>query len=336
MAHFSKISVLLDCLITCSVAEAARRVGMSERSVWRYLVRSKMGDPKLQEIEFCGVVAPFHVQLSNARALAAEQIQQNAIERARDGVLVDVFFQGQRMYERVLKEQYKDFTDRDFYDLNISEDERYELIATKQRLKPSDALTIKMLESWSKKYRPTSDHNVSFGGKIELLHPADAPSIKTIEHQGVFEEVEDTEQRTKGLALAPPAKDSAEMDRMAARGDFDPAPVSIVGADGNRVEMTASSPLRRDLEERLAKLKANGPEHPFPLDKDGHRTLASTKGRTADDDVADDITRAASSPTPHTSGKPAYAKPTAGSGVMGRGAGPDPNLVGGAQGFKTV
>jgi hypothetical protein len=33
-------------------------------------------------------------------------------------------------------------------------------------------------------------------------------------------------------------------------------------------------------------------------------------------------------------GKPAYAKPVAGSGVMGRGAGPDPNLVGGARGFS--
>ncbi len=57
MAHYDKIPALLDNLMTCSVAEAARRVGITPQTVWNYLVRSKMGDAKLQEIEFCGVVA---------------------------------------------------------------------------------------------------------------------------------------------------------------------------------------------------------------------------------------------------------------------------------------
>jgi hypothetical protein len=328
MSHYDKIPALLNELITCSVAEAARRVGIRERTVWRYLVRSKMGDEKLQEIEFCGVVAPFHTQMSNCRALAAEQIQQNAIERARDGVLVDVFFQGQRQYERVLKEQYQGWSDQDFLDMNVG-DERFEMIPTKQWLKPSDQLVIKMLESWHKKYRSTSDVNVTLGGVLRMPRP-DEP-VKTIDATpAAFEDVDDTEQRGGQLALGRPARDSAELDRWNAAGEFNPTPVGFVDAAGVRTELVASpdpllpregdSPLVKDLKARAAVPPAN----PYPLDRFGNRAMPTVRGTHPDDAVPDDRPVA----------KPAYAKPVAGGGVMGRGKGPDPHLVGGARGFK--
>ena len=97
MGHYDKIPQLLDNLITCSVAEACRRVGITPQTFWNYIVRSKLGDPRFQEIEFCAVIAPLHVQYQNAKTLASQQIEQNAIERARDGCMVDVFFQGKRI-----------------------------------------------------------------------------------------------------------------------------------------------------------------------------------------------------------------------------------------------
>lgn len=143
MAHYEKIPQLLDHLITCSVAEACRRVGITPQTFWNYMVRSKLGDPKFQEIEFCTVVAPLHVQYQNTKTLAAQQIEQNAIERARDGCLVDVFYQGERMFERVKKPEFTDYSDADIETFGF---DAYELKPTKQWLKPSDALVLKMLE----------------------------------------------------------------------------------------------------------------------------------------------------------------------------------------------
>lgn len=74
-------------------------VGISPSLPWKWLVQSRLGKPELQGIEFCGVLAPFHVHYSqNIPALTAHQIQQTALERARDGCMVDVFFQGVRQF----------------------------------------------------------------------------------------------------------------------------------------------------------------------------------------------------------------------------------------------
>ena len=154
MSHYEKIPDLLDNLLACSMAEAARRVGISPSLPWNWLVQSRLGKPELQEIEFCGVLAPFHVHYSqNIPALTAHQIQQTALERARDGVLVDVFFQGQRMLERVLKEEYADIKEDELWieSAPIGKRSATRRKPTKQWLKPSDALVIKMLESWNRK-----------------------------------------------------------------------------------------------------------------------------------------------------------------------------------------
>ncbi len=238
MAHYDKIPALLDNLITCSVAEAARRVGITPQTVWNYLVRSKTGDPKLQEIEFCGVVAPFHVQLANCRVLMAAQVEQNALERARDGCYADVFFQGERQYERVKKEAYAAWSDADIEALGC-ESEAYELRPTKQWLKPSDALVIKMLESWHKKYRPHAQVDVQYGGVLRLERP-DERTAKTVDAKPIFEDAEETERRGGHLALARPAKNSAELDQWHAAGEFKPQPVKFVDAQGQRTELVAA------------------------------------------------------------------------------------------------
>jgi hypothetical protein len=256
MSHYDKIPALLDHLITCSVAEACRRVGITPQTFWNYLVQSKLGHPKLQEIEFCGVVAPLHVCYANSKILAAQMIEQNAIERARDGCLVDVFFQGVRQYEKVKKPEFEQYDD-DTIALILGEhnvDEAYELKPTKQWLKPSDALTIKMLESWNKKYRSHQQIDVNYGGVLRLEKPGEqAP--KTIERNAseVFEEDHaDTEQRGGHLALAAPGT---------SRGESVSVPVGFVSATGERKELRADiAELKRQAEEP----KRNGPAHRQP------------------------------------------------------------------------
>jgi hypothetical protein len=269
MAHYDKIPQLLDHLITCSVAEACRRVGITPQTFWNYIVQSKLGHPKLQEIEFCGVVAPLHVCYQNSKALASQMVEQNALERARDGCWVDVFYQGVRQYEKVKRAEYADYDDDDIEMIFGKDhvDEAYELKPTRQWLKPSDALVIKMLESWHKKYRSHQQLDISFGGVLRLERPEERTATKTIEHAPqVFEDdADEAEQRGGHLAIARPAKSSEELDKWAAQGEFNPAPVRFVSASGE--ETTLIAPERPDiaaLRKQAAELKAKGPTHRQP------------------------------------------------------------------------
>jgi hypothetical protein len=289
--HYDRIPELLDHLIVCSVAEAARRVGMNERTVWRYLVNSKLGHESLQQIDWCGVVAPFHVQVENARQLAVEQITQSAIERARDGVLVDVFFQGQRQYEKVKKPQFQTWTDAEIENLGFAED-AYEMIPTKQWLKPSDALVLAMLQAYRRKrfgQHSTVEH--AFSGTLRIDKP---DAAKTVEHN-VFEEQIDEAEQPKQLALASPLTPEG-VDAAAAAGAYDPRPVVFVAEDGTRTELIApdplapretDSPLQSDLKAKARELRERGAQP--ARGAHGERTLVSIPGHVPDDDIPDDV-----------------------------------------------
>lgn len=262
-----QVAALLDAALCGSMAEAARRVGVSPSTPWRWLVQSRMGHPDLQDITFCDVGAPFHVHYDkNLPALMAAQVQQTAFERARDGVMVDVFFQGVRMTERVLKAEYASIPEDELW-LEVGPEWEticYETRPTKQWLKPSDALVVKMLEAWNRKrYGAHQTVDVNYGGVLRLER--DAPAKPVIDATpAVFEDVDEAavgEARGGHLALAPPAKDSADFDARAAAGEFDPAVVTFRDADGN---MAALRPDIEELREQAAALKRDGPINPRP------------------------------------------------------------------------
>lgn len=258
-----KIPELLDALVTTpEFATAARRVGLGVSTVMRYLVRSRMGDPELQEIPWYGVVAPFHIHATqNARALTAQSIQSNAMDRALNGCWVDVFYQGQRQYERVLKREYEGFADAELEMFGHKLDDCYEMRPVKQWLKPSDALTLKMLESWDKRYAPHQTIDVQYGGVLRIERPNEQ-TTKTIEAKPIFDDNSDTEKQGGVLALARPAKSSEEMDDWAKQGDFKPRAVKFVDANGQETTLSAS-------ERQLQQPPAPKPNYARPLDQAG-------------------------------------------------------------------
>jgi hypothetical protein len=345
MSHYEKIPELLDNLLSASMAESARRVGISPSLPWKWLVQSRLGHPELQAIEFCGVEAPFHVHYSqNIPALTAHQIQQTALERARDGVLVDVFFQGQRMFEKVLKPEFEGKSD-DELAFEIGPDfeaECYETKPTKQWLKPSDALVIKMLESWNRKrYGAHQTIDVQYGGVLRL--EKDAPAKPVIEHDkaaDVFEDApeEESQQRGGHLALAAPAKSSEDFEERAASGEFDQAPVTFRDADGK------PAALRPDIEElrrQAAEFKTHGPKHRQPSHRvEIFKPDERDKAVTAEDTEPEPQTLA-DHPRVYMVPKseplrrpPPYTGGDMGSGREGIGRGPDPERDGRHQGFR--
>jgi hypothetical protein len=331
------ITDLLDALLVGTMAEAARRVGISPSLPWKWLVRSRLGDPAFQEITFCGVVAAFHVHYTqNVPTLMAKQIEQTALERARDGVYTDVFFQGQRQYERVLKPEFAGKSDDDLM-FEVGADFKticYETRPTRQWLKPSDALVTKVLESWQRKrYGAHQEVSVTYGGVLRLERPEEQAKVIDQTPEVFEQDAEAAQEGGHHLALARPAKDSAEMDKWSAAGEFAPAPVTFVDAKGARTE------LRADLEQRLQTLKERGPEHKQP----SHHVAVGKP---------DDEPKTEPQPTPQTLAdhprayyveklQPARKPPSCsrdehnvGTGREGLGVGPDPSMIGGSRGFR--
>jgi hypothetical protein len=341
VTHYEKIPDLLDNLLTCSMAEASRRVGISPRLPWHWMVQSRLGHPDLQAVEFCGVTAPFHIQCQNAKTLMAQQIEQSAIERARDGCYVDVFFQGVRQYEKKLKDEYKDIPEDELW-LTVGPDWEkvcYETVPTKQWLKPSDALVLKMVESWNRRrYGAHQTIDVTYGGVLRLERPEERTAV--IENRPEVFEDEDTDAAEKGghhLALARPANTSEEMDKWAEQGEFAPAPVTFVNAKGERTELRADVEALRT---QAAELKRLGPVHKRPEGKvevfkpDDEPRKEPEKPEPipqtlADHPRADYVDKLSPPRRP-----PPYGGADVGSGREGLGRGPNPERDGRHQGFR--
>jgi hypothetical protein len=189
-----------------------------------------MGDAAL-ELEWMGVRAQFAVHCDkNAAALTASLIERSAMDRALNGTWVDSYFQGKRVMEDVRREGLPDLDDAALIELGYSHADIYESRPVKVWMKPSDALTIKMMESWNRRYRSHQEVEVRLGGVLRLDQPH---AIKQIEHSDVFD-VEATEVETRGghLAVAGPAKSSEDMDALVEAGQFAPKPVTFTNAAG--------------------------------------------------------------------------------------------------------
>jgi hypothetical protein len=261
------------------------------------------------------------------------QIQQTAIERARDGVLVDTFFQGVRMFERVLKPEWQGKSDDDLaFEVGPDwEKECYETVPTKTWLKPSDQLVIKMLEAWQhKRYGARQTIDVNYGGvlRLEKDNP-DKPKVIEQTTNAVFEEVEDEAEGHKGahLALAPPAKSSADFEARAAAGEFDQAPVAFLDANG---QATTLRPDIEELRQQAAELRRNGPVHKRPegrvqIFKPEDEPRIEPQKPEPIPQTAADHPRAYMVPKPQAPRPVApYTGGTAGDGREGIGIGPDP------------
>lgn len=314
---YDRIPELLDNLVTCSMSEACRRVGISRQTFWSYMVRCAKGDPEFQAIEWNGVVAPLTVHYKNTSAIAAVQIERSAIENARDGFEQDVFFQGKRMFEKVLKDEYKEHEgDEDMLELIAGpkwQETCYKTVPAKQRQKPSDTLVIKMLElHMPKKYGSHQTIDVRYGGVLRL-DQQQAP--KEVEATPItFEEVgdEQVEKRGRYLALATPAKTSEEFEARAAAGEFDHAEVEVEAADGSVTTMSAA-----DQEPPPEAPKA--PNYADPLLRNRRAYMANTGTKP---------------PPP----RPNYSngETAIGTGKEGLGMGPDPAKVGKDVGFNVT
>jgi hypothetical protein len=253
MAHYKKLTEILDCLVTSpAVAETARRCSMTPQTIWSYLLRSRRGDPPFREVTWHNITCPWHQHFENSKVLAAAAIEQAALDRAANGCLVPSFYMGAPVWqesEAYARIGFKNDDEAralgfnpevDRWEWETGPDGKPRRKQVMTWLKPDSQLVVKMLESWHKRYRPHQQLDVHYGGVLRLERSDERTTMKTIEAKPLFDDQEDVEQRGGHLALGRPAKDSAEMDRWNAAGEFKPQPVAFVDADGNRTERVAA------------------------------------------------------------------------------------------------
>ena len=182
---------------------------------------------------------------------------------------------------------------------------------------------------------------MNYGGVLRL--EKDTPIKPVIEQAAqVFEEEpdENPEQRGGHLALAAPAKSSEDFEERAAAGEFDQAPVTFRDADGK------PAALRRDIEElrrQAAELKKNGPVHKQPSHRvEIFKPDERNQAVTAEDEeperpaLADHPRAYKVDPLFKPRPAPSYSRDerNVGQGKEGIGTGPDPEKIGGHQGFR--
>jgi hypothetical protein len=250
-----------------SQTEIARRIACCPVTIYRFIQRSKAGDPEFI-VTWSDVEAQFAVHARSAERMSYALIESQARAFALEGFSEPVVFAGELKY--AIDPKLVGVPD-DMLDILFGVTDRYlringEVQPLTVRRKPSDALVLKMLSAhFPKTYADKSSVDVNVGGVLRLQRPDErnAP-MKTIEHQPdaefTLDDGDDAIQSSHGqLAVGRPAIDSAEMDRWNDDGEFAPQPVAFINDAGERdVRIAAPDPLlpvalKETREEKIAR-----------------------------------------------------------------------------------
>ena len=313
MSMYHVIPELLDALVaTPDIKEAAGKVGIDERTVHRWTVQSRNGKAELQEVEFCGVVAPFHIHRENARRLVAEAMEQAFLDRCRNGYYVGSYYKGEPVWQEDEK-IVAYFGAREFNvdecEVQFGQSDKFlrvdgKRVQVMQHMKPSEQAVQAALQHW-RNYAAHVKHDVKVGGVVRVDGDQQPKQIEQKKPEEVFEDAmtEDGEAENSDLlAIQREASDQDEMAKLQQAGVFAPQSIEFVSEGGavtvieqditppkpepaacrspvdDPVEMTtaaatpeiadpvqaAKTPMRADLEARLAALLAKGPSNPRP------------------------------------------------------------------------
>jgi hypothetical protein len=243
---YDRAAMLLIQMQTKSERAAAKACGLSHATPHNWRVASRLGKAELQQVEFCGVVAPFHIHLDNSLSLMMQKAEHdllaNIANAAENGgfVMMPVFFNGQQQFKRLSpREMMSDAIQLQIEvgarakDDNFAyDDDTGERIPEMQPVKGSDAqTTLRALEAHSKKWRPGAVIEHSHSGTLRLGAAAKPVAVES-NSSGAFDD-STAEADKPRLALAAPLP-SADVDALAAAGAFEPKPTVIIHPDGRR------------------------------------------------------------------------------------------------------
>jgi hypothetical protein len=275
MTHHDKIPDLLNNLVlTPAISTAARAVGISREVVYSWLIASRRGDPKLQNIEWHGVVQPFHMQFANSKTLAIVNVEQLALDRAMNGSTYPSEFRGAPVFledERVVREFGDKEFDPELCDLLFGQrdkwlrDENGDRVRATTHQKPSENLVALVLQSWMSKYAKHATVDVLHGGIMRIDMNAPAGEAKMIENKAPeeivqLEEISEDEKRGGYLAVPKPLTNTADIDAMNRAGKFASQDVTFTKEDGTTTVVPGTPPVSPADDPRLQDAPGDSPQ----------------------------------------------------------------------------
>jgi hypothetical protein len=95
-----KLPDFLDALVAHGVTTTASKiVGVSRVTIWRITNASEAGDPDLQEIEWAGLMQPFHLHLLSALDMSIQNVQEDVTHAAWKGRMIEPVVGGIYQFE---------------------------------------------------------------------------------------------------------------------------------------------------------------------------------------------------------------------------------------------
>ena len=239
MSKFHLIGELLNQLVeTPDIAASARKVGVSERQVHNWTVQSRGGKAELQEIEFMGVVAPFHIHRENARRLSVDALEAAFLDRCRNGFYVGSYYKGEPVWQADERIVASGIDDPEMLTLLFGQSDKFLRVDGRrqqvlQHMKPSEQAVQAALQHW-RNYAQHIKTDVSVGG---VLRVDSAEPTKLIEQKRAeaFEDSSagiEADQAGNFLAVHREAKTQDEMTMWQKNGVFAPATIDFEAEDG--------------------------------------------------------------------------------------------------------
>jgi hypothetical protein len=162
--------ILADSICSSpSYANAARRAGISESSLWSWIAASQRGEPGFTLDEYVGEQdMPLHECLKIARKMAMMAVVQNLEHRALNGHTEQSYYKGQPQYE--LDPALLSWSDEELRALGMDRykrDANGNLIPVLLKFQPPVALALAVASAhWPKLYGARSEVNVNVKGSL--------------------------------------------------------------------------------------------------------------------------------------------------------------------------
>ncbi|SDI55298.1 MULTISPECIES: hypothetical protein [Bradyrhizobium] len=195
-----KFGEVLDNIHTYgSLGKASRASAVDPWTLARWRRMSEAGDQDFQDVEYRGVIQPFHLHVEDAIENSVDEIESNFRATARDGYWRPVIWHGDYCFEP--DEAAEAMSETEFQDavelglawpdkkrrVKNEETGRWERVKITEWIAPSVDAQVKVLSSWSDRYADKRslklDMNVNqtLGVTVIGSRPSVAPPLPALE-----------------------------------------------------------------------------------------------------------------------------------------------------------
>jgi hypothetical protein len=276
---------VLDGICTyASLGKAAAHAGVDSWTVGRWRKRSEDGDEGFQEVEYRGIIQPFHRHVEDCIEHSIDEVESNVRASARDGVKRPVVYRGEYAFEPdEFAESLNEKDLADMVELGVcwadkkkrvynEATETWERVKILEWIQPSVDLQIKVLSSWSERYadkrslKVDMDVRQSLGVtviknaslapppmQLEIINEPIADAINEATSEAIYSEIDEQPEQPEPVEPPPPVAPSPPVASPPPVAPAEqPSPETVLDAERAAIaeRMRSPSPIVRHFAEK--------------------------------------------------------------------------------------